>query len=356
MSEQVEKMMAKVRALLDTAESLSESNPEASANYRAKAEDLMRKYRIEEENLIAADPTSVEPITFNIDLCESGNVFSGRYVDLFHAIAVHTGIRATYRYAVSETTGKRVAMAMGAGYESDVRYAEYLFTNARLVFQERIEPKVKPELSDAENCYRLRSAGIERNRIANMLWGASMDSDGAHFHGKVGKLYKEACVARGEDPKLNGRQINAKTFREVYAREFVTSMYSRLREAQNAADSIGGALTLHGRSERVDEAFFTRFPEYRPSTEVAERKECEDCKKTKHESGKCKIHRPRKWTQADEARWQRLHNGATARAASKAGADAAREVELTRSARAKRLGEDTTRTTVREVTGLELEG
>lgn len=329
----------------------------AAANYRAKAEDLMRQFRIEEESLIASDPTSVEPISINIDVCEYGSPFYGQYGSLFRDVAYHTGLRCRLTWGKSEAHGGYTLIAQCVGYESDVRYAQYLFASARLVFAERIEPKIKPELSDAENCYRLRSAGIERNRIAHELWGASMGSDGAHAHGKVGKLYKEASIARGEDPKLNGRSINAKTFREVYANSFVTHLDRRLRDARMAADSVGGALNLHGRQERVDEAFYQRFPDARPVAggAVVKSEPCDPCKRTKHSSGKCKAHRPYEPTQADEARWYRQNYSATALAGKSAGKDAARAVELDRSAKAKRLGEDDARTTVRDVTGLELE-
>lgn len=350
-------ILRKVRGLLDKANGTD--NEHERAIFQAKAEELMRKYRIAEEHLIAADPISVEPIRIRIDLCDLGSEkFSQGYLGLMQQSAKHAGIRARYSWVApkepaSSPEGAWILVAEAIGYEGDLRLAELLFTQARMVFQEKVEPKVDPTLSDKENCYRLRSAGIERNRVANLLWGASMDSDGAWGHRKVGNLYKEACAERGEDPSLNGRQINAKTFREAYAREFVERFGRRLRESRMAADSTGGALQIHGRQERVDEAFYEAFPEYRPSTEVVERKPCEGCKKAK--GGKCRQHNFR-WTKADQARHDRQYYSTSALAGREAGVTAADEVSIDRVAPAQRLEEDRTRKTTRNITGLEIEG
>jgi hypothetical protein len=346
------KILKLVQVMLEMADRES-TPPGEAANARAKAEQLMRKYRIQEEQLIASDATAIEPIWDQIVIGSSKSPFYNQYYHLWSYVAQHTGVRYRYSWVGSDLTMSVV------GYEPDVRFAQMLYASARLVFQERIDPQVKPELGDAENCYRLRSAGIERNRIANMLWGASTGSDGAWAHRKVGNLYKEACAQRGEDPALNGRQINAKTFRESYAKNFVEHFASLLRQARNAADSNGGVLELKGRSERVDEAFYSRYPEMRPVPVVAEEQEesCENCERaSKKEPGKkCRKHTWR-WTAADQARWNREQNSLSAQAGRLAGREAASQVELNHVAKAKRLEEDSARKTVRQVTGLELEG
>lgn len=345
-------ILGKVRGLLDTAESYRESNPEAAANYQAKAEELMRKYRIAEEHLIAADPVSVEPIRQGIDLADySSSEFSSHYLGLFQAAAAHAGIRSKYGWVAKKGQDGYSLLADSIGYEGDIRLAELLFTQARLVFQEKIEPKVDPKLSDKENCYRLRSAGIDRQRIAELVFGERTHHNGI----KVAKLYKESCAERGEEAALNGRSVNAKTFREAYASQFVERFGRRLRDARNAADSVGGAIVLHGRKERVDEAFYTAFPEYRPATGLAERKPCEACAKKK-DGKKCRIHARKAWTAADEARYQRMNHSASALAGKEAGRTAADQVSIDRVAAAQRLEEDHSRKTIREATGLEIEG
>lgn len=320
-------MLAKVRALLDTADSYAETGQlEAEASYRAKAEQLMKSYRIQEEDLIAKDPASLVPVMIPVVLLNgTGNPFLGDYINLYNVIARHAGVRIHPEW-VRGTDGTYQVMAKTVGYESDIRYAEMLYTAARLVFSERLQPKVDPAKSDQVNAYRLRSAGMERIRVAEALWG----NTDKIFLARVGRLYKAECKARNEVPALDGRGITGKAFREQYASEFVWSFAYRLRQAGDAAGSYGGALTLHGRQERVDEAFYEQFPNYRPLPATQEEpKECEKCATTKHASGQCRDHRPRDTSRADAAATARYYSPAAVRGR-QAGAAAAREVSLQR--------------------------
>jgi hypothetical protein len=314
-----DKILAKIRKLLAQADG-TDNEHEASA-FRAHAEKLMREYRVAEEQLIAADPDSIAPVITEVDLCTTGTQFYQRYADMMFYIARHTGCRVRMVWvAPKDRPNTRVLRAFLAGYEADTRYADLLFTTAQLVFQEKLEPQVDPKLDDRENVYRLRSAGIERNRIARLLW--NLDTHASHA--KVGTLYREACELRGTDAKVSGRNINAKNYRELYAEEFAQTLGRRLRRAQDAADSSSGVLVLAGRSERVDEAFYDRFPEERPSTSPAKHEPCPVCKPNKP----CRIHKLRAWTKADDERYERRHNSPTARLARQSGAEAAHEVEL----------------------------
>lgn len=274
-------MLAKIRALLDKADGTE--FPEEAETYRAKAEALMAKYRIEEEDLLAQDPTAILPIYGDTSLCEGGE-FYGSYVAMFHWIAKHCGIKHVAEW--SYPSGKATIYARTVGYESDLRYAELLYTSARMVFSERLEPQVKSSLTDQENVYRLRSAGMERVRIARLLWHNQDPTSLA----KVGRLYKAECKARGEEAVLSGRGITGAAFREAYASQFVSTLYTRLYQARMAG---GSALELHGRSERVQEAFYARFPNMRPQAAIgsdrAPATQCERCAKAK--SGACNEHR-----------------------------------------------------------------
>lgn len=340
-------ILSKIRKLLDQANHEG-TNPDEAASFRAHAERLMAKYHLDEEAIIAADPGSIEPIRQTIELAGwASQEFASQYTGLFYSIAVHTGIRARYMW-IANKTGAYILVADAVGYESDLRYAEMLFTEARLVFQEHLEPTVKPELSVAENVYRLRSSGMNRQRIAELVFGKQGHNEGI----KVGKLYKEECERRGEDPVVSGRSINAKTYREIFAQKFVARFAARLRKARDAAEGGSGALELHGRKERVDEAFYTTFPETRPRTDLAAKEECAACKKAK--SGHCREHPKMTWTKADDARWERNNYSSTALAAQAAGSTAADAVPLRGVGSRKQIGEDSTRTALRDMTGLEI--
>lgn len=338
-------MIKKVSALLATADSLQESNPEAAANYRAKAEEMQRKYRIAEEELLATDATvaaSLAPEWTEVVVTSISSPFRRTYQYLWWWAAEHAGIEERTVRVGSEW------ISYACGYAGDLRMAEVLFNAARLVFQERMEPKVKPELGDQVNAYRLREAGIERNRIAQILWGASLGSDGQVAHRKVAKLYKAECEARGVDPKIQGRGTNVADYRKAYAESFQSEFWWQLNKARNAADKTGGALQLPGRAERVKEAFWTKYPELRPSKEVAVReepKECERCKKAK--SGHCRDHRP--MSQAEHDRLNRFRRSASGRAGAAAGTAAAREVEVGGTPNAQRLPEGDGTKLMREI-------
>jgi hypothetical protein len=330
------KYLNQVRVLLDMAERPTTPPGEADAA-RAKAEALMRKYRVEEEAKIAADPQTLAPVTEQMDVTESDE-FASHYATLLEWAARHVGIRVRSTYAWDGT--KYLVKATVVGYESDIRMAELLFTNARMAFGEHLEPKPDPSASDQENCYRMRRAGLERNRIANQLWGSAFNDGPAH--GKVAKLYKAECAARGETAALSGRGVNAKLYRKNYADGFLNRFHARLRRVRDAADRIGGLPALHGREERVAEAFYALYPDARPVPAGAV---------APTEKGK-RAPKPYRLTKADIRRWERAERP-EAQAARAAGRSAADSVALDGSAPSRRLDDRTPdeRETTRVVRG-----
>jgi hypothetical protein len=317
MSTNLEGLMNRISALIAKADSTP--FPEEAKTYRAKAEELLRKYRIEESELISTGGTEITPVVRRIDVSRSGAEFLNAHFWIWNAVARHCGIRSHEDWV--RTGSKYGYVATAVGYDVDLRWAEMLFASALLVFGQHLEPEVDPNETDAENVYRLRSAGIPRNKIANMLWGASLGSQGAPAHGKAGRLYKEECERRGEQPIVSGRTVNAKTYREAYAQKFVTAFERRLREARDAANSSAGALVLVGRSEKVDEAFYKLFPHLRPKT-APETTEVT----VSGGSGKTKA-----LSKTEQARIHRLYYGPAAQAAGSAARVAAAKVRLDRS-------------------------
>lgn len=280
-------MMSKVRALLDLAE--HENTPPAEAELaRSRAETIMAKYRIEVEDLLAGKTLTEgvlapTPVPFDINIGRSGP-FIQYYSYMWGQVASHVGVRTKGRW--SYASGEANWVAEGVGFEADVQYAEMLFTAARMAFSERLEPKVDPALSDQENVYRLRSAGIERIRIADIMW----ENTDKVFLSRVGRLYKAECANRGEEPALSGRGVTGAAYREAYAESFSFELGRRLRAARTG----GSELNLGNREQVLNEAFYARFPDMRPKAAVEgegwvdPRKNCEKCKKAK--SGACREH------------------------------------------------------------------
>lgn len=289
--EKLAEMLRKVQALLANADSYEETNPATAANYRERAEIIMRKYRIEEEELRQtkiASGTAAKPVVMNFPFAESHSKYVTQYYWLMLQAMNHVGVKGDYHwdYVVDEETGRRThscVMTM-VGFDSDVQVAQLLYTNMRLTFAEKLEPKVDRSLSDADNVYRLRSAGLERPRIGEIMgWGSQAAQ-------KVTKVYIQACKERGEDPKVVGKRLNAKTYRESYADGFVAEIRARLRRMRaTAAEST--ALVLAGRNEAVEEAFYEQFPHLRPKPAVAGSTTCAKCRKAA--SGYCRDHKPR---------------------------------------------------------------
>lgn len=329
------KTMARIQGLIAQADHPNTGETEA-ATFRAKAEELMRKYRIDEEHLIATDQVDLMPILHELWLGsmrdESRGVSGGRKVGSYYqewywmlaTAASHAGCEVHSRWGRNPETGEYGLFGIICGYEGDVRLAEMLYSSARLVFSARIEPKVDPTLSDEENCYRLRSAGITRRKVAWMLWSA--DTHAAHA--RVATLYKAECERRGEKPALDGRGVSAGAFRDAYAQSFTSAFDVRLRQSRDAADSAGGAITLHGRKERVREALWTAYPGLRPDTKPAVR-----------ETAPERPRKARRGRQMSQAEFNRLY-GAAAEAGRAAGRVAAREIEINRVTPAKRVDEN----------------
>lgn len=333
-------MLSKVRALIDSADSYDEQAAKAdtpqrtvelqgaAANYRAKAEELMRKYRIDQEQAIARETISIEPVKIDIVVCDERSPYRQQYINMLFYCAMHTEVRVKFDYQRQETGW--VVVARVVGYEMDVELTDMLYTSARLVFSERLEPKVDKSLSDQVNAYRLRAAGIERVRASAMLWGR-------RDPGRIGRLYLAECKVRGEAPALTGRGVTGATYREQYADTFVTTLRDRLYWARNAADSTGGTMSLHGRKARVDEAFYTLYPGMRPAEGVVSNDVVEPCKLCT--DGKlCRAHQAAQnaWERQVEARLRKA-NSTAGRAGRMSGRDAAAHVELGRTDAARRL-------------------
>lgn len=328
---------------------------EARASYAAKAERLMREYRIDEESVISSGGEAVTvPVRYEITLLQGFGQyvadFQMQYVRIWSEVKKHTGLKGHVAYQYDDERDGRKLVAVGYGYEIDVRLAQFLWTSAHLVFATRIDPKVDLNLSDQLNCYYLRGSGMQRNDIAEALW-ASPRNDGP-AHGKVQKLYLAECAARGESPLVMGRGIQVAKYREAYADAFVDQFGWRLRDARDAIDAESGALVLAGRDDRVAEVYYAEFPKKRPmDAEQRAAQEARDaaywaeeerleaeclatgpCSKTTSKTGRCKQHRPTEATAGDYRRWEKRAKSPERAAGRRAGAAAASSVEFRRTA------------------------
>lgn len=324
---------AVIAGLLANAE--NEGNTDAARqSYRNKAESLMREYRIAEEDALATDPGSASPVLKTMaSILINDHLAREWFPSILALVAKHCEVRVHLgRKYLADGSALTPTVI---GYEGDVRYFEFLWTASHLMFSTRIAPTWQDTRTEAENVFFLRNAGIQRREIADRAWGNGA-GDLAKNRSKIQRVYLAEAKRRGEEARATGLGFDTKTYRDAYANQFFSTLNSRLWQARHAANAAGGAVTLAGRSERVAEAFYGAYPQYRPTTTVsapyvAPNAGCAACDKAK--SGFCREHnwlKPREATQADRARWDRMENSSSARAGMASGAEAARGVVIAR--------------------------
>jgi hypothetical protein len=322
----LEDLVRRISALLTQADHPN-TGPDEAATFRAKAEALMFQYRIAEHDLKFADPSApLElPDWTTVVLCDASSHYANYYYSLFLKVTRHLDILCETAMLHDPETGFTNYVAHTVGYESDRRFAQILWQSIRLSFGKNLEPQVDPTLSDAENCYNLRNAGMEGVRIAYLVFGDTAKSNRI----KARNLARKWGERIGADTQaFSGRGNNMKLYRESYAQGFLQTIQSRLYEMSRARTiEEAGTMVLASRTEAIKEVFYTRFPHRRPRPAVetfaessyTDHSNCKKCAAAK--SGYCRDHsymRPR-----SSGRVRYANSGAMAK-----GADAARQVNL----------------------------
>jgi hypothetical protein len=310
-TQQLKDILRKVEALLAKAESTT--FPAEAEAFRAKAEALMYSYRLDEAMLQKASPVGVKPQWAEIFVCTLSE-FSHIYRQMASSVISHFDTKAVFLHTLEGYTMRVV------GFESDLMFIDALWQSLRLAFADRMEPKVNPAESDRVNAYRLRKAGIEGRRIAQMIYGREDKS----LRVKVRGYFRDEAIARGEDPApLLGRSVNVKSYRTSYAAAFEDEIFRRLFYMKQSRGEQSQGLVLADRAGAIAEAFYEENPHLRPAPAGTprignEQGACPKCAKAK--SGYCREHsymRPRM------SRGPRANSAGLA-----AGREAARSVDL----------------------------
>jgi hypothetical protein len=286
--EDFDKILDRVRKLLSLADHPNTPPHEAELS-RNRAEALMLKYRIEEATMVAKgfhgqSNGGLTPVWRVMTIAS----YDSEFVDYYRAIAAtcasHVGSVGVTKYE----NGYMVLETVG--YLTDLTYLEVLMTSCILEFGKRLEPKYDPNLSDAENIYAMRSAGMERKRIARLVYGDwETENEMKAKNRKVTRIFKDESLRRGENPdEVLGRGNNMQTFRRSYAEGFRDQISMRLWRMRTSVGEDSKALVLVDRAEKVKEAFYEKYPQYRPSDVKVQ--PCGRCQKAKN--GYCRDHRP----------------------------------------------------------------
>jgi hypothetical protein len=273
MSETQNPMLAKIQGLLDTYQSLTDTNPEAAQAYLDKAEQLMQKYAVDEAMLSAARQLAggivEEPEQRVITFMPANDKLGNQWYNLIIAVANHYDC---------EFFGWTSGSGYLVGFPSNMDLVEMVYTSLRMQALSKLDPKPNKDLEFDENVYILHEAGIKWQRIAflmNQAWheatelGRVIDSkweivpwevDDAGKGKKDGGRLIRACKRW---TKLTGEPYRAVsspvTFQRSYAQGFLNEVrdrFARLRKyREDQIKSTSGAeLVLFDRNKLVQDA------------------------------------------------------------------------------------------------------
>lgn len=279
------KMLERVRALLAKADSTN--FPEEAETFRAKADELMTAYAIEQWQVDQAqDGVTARPKP------------EARYVDinwwwghsrgdelwgLFTACARHCRCVVAYRGQGSGPGGYSQMPLIGL--PSDLDYFDLMFTSLMLQMGRELERQPTADKTLAENVYDMRMAGMNWERITKLLWEAGMvkPSRGEHMSrdgetieaatpfDRLPEAYWKVIKNRlaqlnrkhARDNGLERNYVHPGVFQRSYAMGFVSEVRKRMRQLRARAEGTGdnpAALALRDIRQVADDMYQEMFP------------------------------------------------------------------------------------------------
>lgn len=307
-------LLRKVRGLLDKADHQNTSEVEAAA-FRAKADELMVKFAIEEFELDASGQKTMSvPEVREFEYGDTGDYeFDRALAKLFRSVAMAAGVKMGDYFWHN---------ARVVGYPQDLDYCDMLFTGLRMHMARKIRPQWDDNLPEGENLAMMKEAGMKWQDI----WALQHpDQPWERRHGvRYTSVYRKFCEATNRDRMLSNPESWKLSFIEAYEQRIADRFYE-LRVARNEA-AAGHELVMVGREDRLKEALYEFFPDLRPHPANCE---CDQCHYMKCMNPKCT--RPR--CQAGRALVKASRGGSrntrrTDWAAQEAGRRAANEADL----------------------------
>jgi hypothetical protein len=256
----------KINALIAKAE--ASEFPEERDAFLVKADELMVKYAIEEYELDAARVASglssqLKPIIRDIEIPYMALDTASDLYNLWYTITEAIGVKILFdRFTGNGSSGYRYAFKV-VGYDTDIRYAELLFTTLHLQMVKAIQPEVDLNHSFDANVFALHEAGIKWVEIARQLnktgawdvvktdWsdaGSRVIADG----GKLKRAYRRECERRG----IASHAIpQSKAYRNSFVGGFLYGLRIRLTTAREET-----ALVSVDRKSKVEDLFNSILP------------------------------------------------------------------------------------------------
>lgn len=212
--------------------------------------------------------------------------FDGHLVDMMKYILKHCNVRVNpdYKYVTGNIREYQIV-----GFTEDIRYAERIWFNVFKAFVGNVNPHWEVSASLGENAYNYACAGVQwkhqvllaekagdtRLEFPIRMGDVPIESpDNKPWWRSVGKLRRE-CQKYCKDnelmyPYTNGSQLRVAS-RVSFARSYRATIKGRLDDMRkksekqfDVSDSNKFALAVIDTAEKVDEAFYLAFPQYRP--------------------------------------------------------------------------------------------
>lgn len=256
-----DKKLEQVRALLAKAES-SEFEGEAAV-FRAKADELMANYAIEqwqldEVNEKDANRKGREPERRDVNIeWYNAPQYKHIYTDMwfmFGAVARHCRCKVVW------WGGNGTKTVPVLGLPSDLDYFDLLFTHLQIQLFGKIHPGVEDGDSYIDALVRMKEAGMKWDAIgaklikAGLMEGPYTRNIGVRFT----KEYTKHCEEQGRERKY----INPKTYQRSFTEGFCAQVSTRLAEQKKDQKEKGGSgmeLAVIDIKKKLDEEAVNQF-------------------------------------------------------------------------------------------------
>jgi hypothetical protein len=290
-----EKILRQVRHMLDKANHPNTPDAEREMCIR-RADTLMLRYAIDQALLDATKKDDRRlPVTRKFHAYD-GREWKYKFGTILHAM------EETYRCRVAIHHNGDVTVV---GMPEDVDYMELIWTNVYLTFISRLYPRWDDNLSFDHNVYNYKRAGFKWAQIYKVATEHHHylrdEKDGAMIRG-----YKRHAEMVGDTSTIKTQKHEA--FRESFAEGFVRSLCARLEtvrsETSEAATGSGAELALVDVRDRVQEAFYETFPDFRPMSEEERARLLQDIREREEREARALQERLDAMTPAERRRYE----------------------------------------------------
>jgi hypothetical protein len=261
-----EDRLRRIRGLIDQANDAGVTEAERES-FLAKADEMMTKYTIEMWELEFAKPAGQrEAPIFRVFESPKGSwEYRQAALSILKSLAKLARCRMDWKWNPSVY-----------GYEADINYLEMMYTSALLHAAQHLNPKVEPGRTWIANMAFLRWGGANWQSIHYELssnatdyiykgkpWGRGI---GTRFTNEMRKYAQEV-----NRPVV--KASNTERWREGFMYGIVQGVSDTVARLRGEQEQLGG-LVLAGRSEAIDELYFTENPSERPHPDECD---CDTC-------------------------------------------------------------------------------